>query len=96
MLAAEAAYQATGDARWRAVMEVAYGWFLGENDLGIPVADPDRGGCHDGLMPDGVNLNQGAESTLMWLSALEHMRSARAERPRPPASPRARAMASVA
>jgi hypothetical protein len=77
MLAAEAAYQVTGDVRWLAVMEVAYAWFLGDNDLGISVADPGRGGCHDGLMPGGVNLNQGAESTLMWLSALEHMRAIR-------------------
>jgi len=77
MLAAEAAYQVTGDVRWFAVMEVAYAWFLGDNDPGISVADPGRGGCHDGLMPGGVNLNQGAESTLMWLIALERIRAAR-------------------
>jgi len=96
MFAAEAALQATGDDRWRLVMEQAYGWFLGQNDLGVPVADPDRGGCYDGLMPNGVNLNQGAESTLMWLSALEHMREIRVERTGPPTSPPARSMASVA
>jgi hypothetical protein len=96
MLAAETALGATGDARWRVVMDQAYAWFLGHNDLGIPVADPDRGGCYDGLMPDGVNLNQGAESTLMWLTALEHIRASRVEPPRPPTGSRPRALASVA
>ena len=37
-----------------------------------PIADPATGACFDGLEPVGVNRNQGAESTLMWLTALEH------------------------
>ena len=41
------------------------------------MADPARGASYDGLMPGGVNANQGAESTLMWLTALEHVRAAR-------------------
>ncbi|MGO9181023.1 MAG: hypothetical protein ACLQHS_17445, partial [Candidatus Limnocylindrales bacterium] len=41
----------------------------------VAVADPARGACHDGLTPDGVNANQGAESTLMWLTAVERMRA---------------------
>jgi hypothetical protein len=47
------------------------------------VAEPNRGGCHDGLMADGVNANQGAESTLMWLLAVEHVRALRGRRPLP-------------
>ncbi len=77
LLAAEAAFEATGDARHRSTMEWAYGWFLGRNDGGRSVALPVTGGGHDGLTPSGVNLNQGAESTLMWLTALERIRSAR-------------------
>jgi hypothetical protein len=77
LLAAEAAFEATADDRYRAVMERAYGWFLGQNDLGLSVAVPDRGACFDGLTPDGVNLNQGAESTLMWLIAAERIRALR-------------------
>jgi hypothetical protein len=77
MLAAESAYLATGDARYLAAMERAYAWFLGGNDLGVPVADPERGASFDGLTPGGVNENQGAESTLMWLLALEHIRALR-------------------
>ena len=74
LLAARAAFEATGRARYRHAAEQAYGWFLGANDRGVRVAAPDRGACFDGLTPGGVNANQGAESTLAWLIALEHMR----------------------
>lgn len=80
MAAAASALEVTADPRWAPVMEMAYGWFLGRNDLGIRVADPVRGACHDGLSPRGVNRNQGAESTLMWLMAVEAMRALRADR----------------
>ena len=62
-------------------MEWAYGWFLGRNDARRMVALPATGACHDGLMPTGVNANQGAESTLMWLIALERIRAARGSAP---------------
>ena len=77
LLAAESAFQATGDGRYRAAMERSYGWFLGENDHHLDVADPQRGAGYDGLTPQGVNTNQGAESTLMWLIAAEHVRAGR-------------------
>ncbi len=77
MLAAEAAFDATGAPRFAAAAEQAYGWFLGGNRLGLQVADPNRGGCRDGLRVDGLNPNEGAESTLSWLTALEHVRRAR-------------------
>src|SRR6476646_3506592 len=78
LLAAEAAFAESGDERYLEAMERCYGWFLGRNDVGVPVADPARGAGFDGLEPDWVNENQGAESTLMWLVALEHIRWARA------------------
>ncbi len=61
LLAADAAYRTTGRECYRAAAERAYAWFLGDNDVGVAVADPARGACHDGLTPDGVNANQGAE-----------------------------------
>jgi hypothetical protein len=79
LLAADSARSATNEERYRAAMEQAYAWFLGENDLGVPVADPEHGASYDGLTPHGVNTNQGAESTLMWLIALEHIRAMRTE-----------------
>jgi hypothetical protein len=42
-------------------------WFLGENDLRIPLYDHETNGCCDGLESFGVNRNQGAESTLAYL-----------------------------
>lgn len=77
LLAADSAYLATGDGFYRTAMERAYAWFLGGNDLRMAVVDPGRGAGYDGLTPRGVNMNQGAESTLMWLSALEHIRAIR-------------------
>ena len=59
-----AAFHATGDARWVAEAERAYAWYLGQNDLDLPLASPLDGGCFDGLMPTGLNRNQGAESIL--------------------------------
>ena len=75
--AAADAFRATGRGRYLDAAEEAYGWFLGDNDLGLALADPARGACYDGLTPRGPNQNQGAESTLMWLTALEQMRELR-------------------
>ncbi len=73
--ACSAAWAATGERRWLVEMRRAYSWFLGANAIGIAVADPERGGCRDGLSPIGVNANQGAESTLAWLTATEVVRA---------------------
>ena len=79
LLAAESAYQVTGYDRHQMAMERAYAWFLGKNDLGVDVADPKRGAGYDALTPHGANTDQGAESTLMWLIAVEHIRAARGQ-----------------
>jgi hypothetical protein len=44
-------------------------WFLGENELHIPLYDHETHGCCDGLQYNGINRNQGAESTLAYLIA---------------------------
>ena len=49
---------------------------MGRNDLAQPVYDAGTGGCYDGLQVDRVNLNQGAESTLAFLLALQELRLA--------------------
>jgi hypothetical protein len=76
--ASEAALDVTGDPRHLVDAERAFGWYLGRNDVGVVVADARRGGCHDGLGPRGLNANQGAESTLAWLAAVERIRVMRA------------------
>jgi glycosyltransferase involved in cell wall biosynthesis len=69
------AYRITGDSRWRSEAWSAFNWFLGDNDLQLPLYDSVTGGCRDGLHPDRANENQGAESTLSFLMALLEMRT---------------------
>ncbi|MEV6303975.1 glycosyltransferase [Actinoplanes sp. NPDC051861] len=65
----------TGDERWDAPLFQAIAWFLGDNDTGSVMYDPETCGCYDGLKADGPNLNQGAESTLALVSTLQHART---------------------
>ena len=64
------AYDATQDERFLTLQRKAFDWFLGRNDLRIPIYDFRTKGCNDGLTPDGVNTNQGAESILSFLLSL--------------------------
>jgi hypothetical protein len=66
-------YRLTGHANWREEAHRVFQWFLGKNDLQVSLYDPATGGCKDGLHPDRVNENQGAESTLSFLMALLEM-----------------------
>lgn len=72
--AAVRALEITGDGEWLGVARLAASWFLGANDQGLKIYDNESGGCFDGLTGDGVNLNQGAESTLSALGALLALR----------------------
>jgi glycosyltransferase involved in cell wall biosynthesis len=67
------AYRITNDRRWYLEAQCAFEWFLGRNDLGLPLYDPATGGCRDGLHVDRLNQNQGAESTLAFLLAAAEM-----------------------
>jgi glycosyltransferase involved in cell wall biosynthesis len=71
------AYRLTHEERWSAEAHCAFRWFLGKNDLQVPLYDATTGGCKDGLHPDRVNENQGAESTLSFLMALLEMQGAK-------------------
>lgn len=65
-----AAYDATGNDRFLTLQRKAFDWFLGENDLHIPLYNFRTKGCYDGLTQEGVNINQGAESTLSFLLSI--------------------------
>jgi glycosyltransferase involved in cell wall biosynthesis len=71
------AYRLTQEARWIKEADRVFNWFLGRNDLQVPLYDASTGGCKDGLHPDRVNENQGAESTLSFLMALLEMQAAK-------------------
>ena len=64
------AFNVTRDKSWFDNAVMCFNWFLGHNDLNMPLYDPKTGGCRDGLMADGINQNQGAESSLAWLLSL--------------------------
>jgi hypothetical protein len=66
--AARTAYLTTGDNQWPEAIELCQAWFFGANDGGLTMCDPTTGGGFDGLERGSVNRNQGAESTLAWLS----------------------------
>lgn len=68
--ACKAAYQATGDTRWLIEMRKCFEWYLGRNDFKTSMVDFKTRGCYDGLGPNGVNENQGAEAVLSWLISL--------------------------
>jgi len=72
------AYNVTKDDKWISHAQCCLDWFLGRNDLQTPLYDYLTGGCCDGLSAQGVNFNQGAESTLAWLLSLLNMRELRA------------------
>lgn len=70
------AFRATEDTAWLREAKRAFDWFLGRNDLGLPLYDAATGGCGDGLHADRVNENQGAESSLAFHLALVEMKAA--------------------
>lgn len=67
------AYRVSSESFWYEAANTAFEWFLGRNDLGVQVYDPETGGCRDGLSVDKVNQNEGAESTLAFLLSLTEM-----------------------
>jgi len=73
MEACVTAYRITSDKFWRQEARRCIDWFMGTNDLAVLMVDFKTGGCHDGLQPNGVNGNMGAESTLAWLISLLDM-----------------------
>ncbi len=70
-----AAWRADGDRHWRSAAEMAFSWFLGRNDLAIPLVDLETGSCCDGLHADRANENCGAESSVSYLLALAGIRN---------------------
>ena len=69
--ACRTAYDLTGDDRWSDALQLCRAWFEGSNDAGVVMHDPVSGGGFDGLEDGAANANQGAESTLAWLSTVQ-------------------------
>jgi hypothetical protein len=67
--AAITAFRNTGEKRYLDAAYQAFEWFLGGNMQGLMLYDPENGSCCDGITPQGLNLNKGAEATLAYLQA---------------------------
>jgi len=65
------AFLVTRDERWRDGVDLAVGWFLGDNDALTPMVDLASGAGYDGLETHGRNDNRGAESTIAALSTFQ-------------------------
>jgi len=71
-----AAWRADGDSNWKTEAMHVFSWFLGHNDLSLPLIDLETGSCYDGLHPDRVNQNRGGESVVSYLLSLAEIRQA--------------------
>ena len=71
-----AAWRADGNVKWKIDASRVFEWFLGSNDLALPLADLKTGSCRDGLHPDRINENQGGESAVSYLLSLAEVRQA--------------------
>ncbi len=50
---------------------ICYSWYHGNNVKNLSLVDSETGGCFDGITPEGVNFNQGAESIIsLWMAYL--------------------------
>jgi glycosyltransferase involved in cell wall biosynthesis len=68
------AWRTDRNAEWKAMATHAFAWFLGSNDLSVPLVDPRTGSCRDGLHPDRANENRGGESVVCYLLGLAEIR----------------------
>lgn len=72
MLAFLEAYLSSRNKFFLERAKTCYSWYHGMNSKGLGLIDKETGGCYDGITPDGLNLNQGAESIVsFWIAHLE-------------------------
>lgn len=69
VLAYSQAYNITNKDEYLQKTKICFDWFHGLNCHNISLINPENGGCYDGLTEDGVNLNQGAESTFSYINS---------------------------
>jgi glycosyltransferase involved in cell wall biosynthesis len=72
--ACHAAWRVNHDITWKKEAAKAFAWFLGSNDLSLPVVDLETGSCRDGLHPTRPNENRGGESVVSYLLGLVEFR----------------------
>lgn len=80
VLACLQAFVAVGDRRYLEKAKRAYEWYWGKNINGITLYNKETEGCHDALIPNGINLNQGAEAIISLLMAHQMLKNLEEER----------------
>jgi hypothetical protein len=63
------AFVVTGSKKYRDTSQTVMEWYHGKNVKGIDIFKKETATCFDGITPEGVNQNQGAESTLSYYLA---------------------------
>lgn len=79
VLACLQAFLATGEGEYLQKAQQGFRWYWGENINKTPLFNAKTQGCHDALVPDGVNLNQGAEAVISFLMAHQVLTSIKRE-----------------
>lgn len=69
VLAGSELYQITKDRDYLELALEWMSWYWGHNTNKLPLINEQTGGIYDALTPDGLNLNQGAESIVTFLLA---------------------------
>jgi hypothetical protein len=77
------AYSILNNPEYIDLAKTAFSWFLGNNRAEVNVYDEENNGCFDGINPEGLNLNQGAESIVCYLLARLAMHELKCDAPRP-------------
>jgi hypothetical protein len=67
--AASTAFHVTNQIKYLKMASIAFDWFMGKNSKKVIVYRPTTGGCYDGITPEGLNRNQGAEAAISCLLA---------------------------
>ena len=63
------ALNSTGVESYQRTAQIAFEWYHGRNTRGVVIYNQETGTCYDGITPDGLNQNQGAEATLSYYLA---------------------------
>jgi len=79
VLACLQAYVVTGEREYIETAKLAYDWYWGKNINNLPLYNERTQGCHDALVPNGVNLNQGAEAIISFLMAHQVLQDIKAK-----------------
>ena len=66
------AFKISGNKKLLDQTKTCFLWYFRKNSKNLCLIDKETGGCCDGITPDGLNLNQGAESILsVWMAYME-------------------------